>query len=151
MMHRLLYTRLNLELTTIEFRYLTVGRINYSNFYMFVIYDLFRKEITTKKVVFTVHSTIVELNFNLTDPNTLELSFNDESVSVNYKKVSRRGTKLFSFSQFKEYRNKHILGTRILLKKQLIKITKWKMKFYTNISKSIRLMTDKTLVVLSNF
>ncbi|PUB17837.1 CDP-glycerol glycerophosphotransferase family protein [Paenisporosarcina sp. OV554] len=104
----------DLELTTIEFRYLTVGRINYSNFYMFVIYDLFRKEITTKKVVFTVNSTIAELNFNLTDPNTLELSFNDESVSVNYKKVSRRGTKLFSVSQFKKYRNKHILGTIII-------------------------------------
>lgn len=101
----------DLGLTTIDYRYLTIGKINYMNFYIFVIYDLFRKEITTKKVVFTVQSTLAELNFNLSSPNTLELSFNDEHATVNFMKVTRKGAKIFSVSQLKKYRNKHMLGT----------------------------------------
>ncbi|WP_051005489.1 hypothetical protein [Paenisporosarcina sp. TG-14] len=100
----------DLELTTIEYRYLTIGKIYYSTYNEFIIYDLFRKELFTKKVILINELPIIDLEFNLTSPSSLEISFEDERASINFKKISGKGTKIFNVAQLKKHREKHILG-----------------------------------------
>ncbi|WP_243840628.1 CDP-glycerol glycerophosphotransferase family protein [Paenisporosarcina antarctica] len=101
-----------LELTTIEFRYLTIAKIKYASYYQFIIYDLFRKELITKKVIFSVDSFDSEfgLGIKLISPNSIEISFETDCASIDFKKISAKGTRVFDIYQSEKLRGRHILG-----------------------------------------
>lgn len=101
---------IDLELQTTDYRFLLLGKIKINKFYAFVLYDLFRKEIVTKKVLFSVNSNEGELDYKLTDPDVLEISDGKDTAVINFKKVSGKGKKIFDFYQLAAQRDTHLLG-----------------------------------------
>ena len=102
---------LNLNLKTVEYRFLLLGKIHYGKYNVFLVYDLFKKEIITKKVFFTVASNDAQLDFQLIGPDQLEISDGKDSAAIEFKKVTAKGKKVFDFYQLPEYRDMHMLGT----------------------------------------
>ncbi|MCM3610473.1 CDP-glycerol glycerophosphotransferase family protein [Planococcus sp. MERTA32b] len=100
---------IDLGLTTIDYRFLTLGKVQYGQFNMFIVYDLFRKELTLNKVVLSFLSDITDFEFELTDLSTLEITYKGEPTVINLKKITSKGKKLFKPGELQEYRNKHIL------------------------------------------
>lgn len=101
----------SLDLNTTEYRFLLLGNIQYDKYNVFFVYDLFKKEIVTKKVLYTVISNDAGLDFKLTGPDLLEISGENDNASVEFKKVTAKGKKVFDFYQLPEHRNMHMLGT----------------------------------------
>lgn len=101
----------DLGLTTIEYRYLTVGKVSYGQYQMFIVYDLFRKELTMNKIILTFTSDVTDFEFELTDLSTMEITYeeNSEPLIINLKKINTNGMKLFKPGELKKYRKKHIL------------------------------------------
>lgn len=100
----------DLGLTTVDYRFLTIGKVHYDQFYVFVIYDLFRKELITRKVIFTVLFNEPNLDYSLSSPTTLSFGIEGLIKSVNLKKIAGKSTKIVSKNKLKRYRDKHILG-----------------------------------------
>ena len=102
---------LNLDLKTVEYRFLLLGKIHYGKYNLFFVYDLFKKEIVTKKVLFTMISNDAQLDYKLIGPDLLEISDETDSAEIEFKKVTAKGKKLFDFYQLPEHRDTHMLGT----------------------------------------
>ncbi|HSI68180.1 MAG TPA: hypothetical protein VK947_12215, partial [Planococcus sp. (in: firmicutes)] len=100
---------IDLGLTTIDYRFLTLGKAQHGQYHMFIVYDLFRKELTVNKVVLSFLSDETDFEFELTDLSTLEITYKDETSLINLKKINTKGKKLFKPSELQEYRNKHVL------------------------------------------
>ncbi|WP_053221278.1 CDP-glycerol glycerophosphotransferase family protein [Planococcus versutus] len=103
-------TQIDLGLTTVEYRFLNIGKINCGQFYMFVIYDLFRKELVTQKVIFTVLLNKPNLDFNLSSPTSLDFQLEDIEKNINLKKLAGKSVKIADKTKLEKYRNKHLLG-----------------------------------------
>lgn len=100
----------DLGLTTVEYRFLTIGKVHYDQFNVFFIYDLFRKEIITRKVIFTVLLNEPNIEYDLTSPTTLTFEIENLIKNINLKKVAGKSLKIADKTKLKEYRNKHLLG-----------------------------------------
>lgn len=102
---------IDLHMKTVEYRFFVLSKIVYKQYNYFLIYDLFKKEISSKKVTFTVDSNEAGLEFNLFSPNLLEVSFNEENKVLNFKSIENKSKKVFEFYELTSLRNLHMLGT----------------------------------------
>ncbi|ANU13865.1 galactosamine-containing minor teichoic acid biosynthesis protein [Planococcus halocryophilus Or1] len=100
----------DLGLTTVEYRFLTIGKIQYDQFYIFIIYDLFRKELVTHKVIFTVLMNKPNLDYSLSGPNSLDFEIEGLMKNINLKKIARKSIKIADKTYLEKYRNIHLLG-----------------------------------------
>lgn len=100
----------DLEISSLESRFLIAGRFYYDCHYNFVLYDLFRKEIVTKKVEFQAESIVDQLKVDIVNPETIRISNEDEFIELNYKRITARGKKIFDFYQLAPHRGEHLLG-----------------------------------------
>ena len=100
----------DLGLSTVEYRFLTVAKIHYGSYYLFLVYDLFRKEIKAKNMEFSVEWKGAQLDYRLTGPNELEISSEAVSSIVDFQRVPIRGRRVFTIYQLESYRDRHLLG-----------------------------------------
>lgn len=106
------YTYLiDLGLTTVESRYIVIGRAWYHKFNTFIYYDLFKKELFTKNLVFEIESNDAGLEYRLLSHEQLEISSETDKVVLNFKKIGKKPKKVFEFYEMEDHRNKHLLGS----------------------------------------
>ncbi len=103
-------TQIDLGLTTVEYRFLNIGKVHCGQFYIFIIYDLFRKELITQKVIFTVILNKPNLEFHLSGPTSLDFQLEDIEKNINLKKIAGKSIKIADKTKLEKYRNKHLLG-----------------------------------------
>lgn len=101
---------IDLGLSAIDYRFLEVAKISYSSFYLFIEYDLFRKEIIMKKTFFSLLSNDAQFAYEITGPATVEISIETGNVEVDFKRIPARGKRVFTIYQAEAYRNIHLLG-----------------------------------------
>nr|WP_245894540.1 CDP-glycerol glycerophosphotransferase family protein [Planomicrobium soli] len=101
---------IDLGLTTLDHRFLIVGRVRYKKYYTFLIFDLFKRELITKNVVFEIVLNEANLEYNLVGPDLLHIASGTDQITVNFTKISARGKKIFEFYELENYRQLHLLG-----------------------------------------
>lgn len=100
----------DLGLTTTDYRFLTLAKINYSSFYLFIEYDLFRKEILMKKMILSLLSNDTEWSYEAAGPNMLMISSRNGVVEANFRRIPAKGRRIFTIYQAEEYRDRHLLS-----------------------------------------
>lgn len=101
---------LDLKLATVETRYLLAGKITYGQFNTFLVYDLFRKELVTRNVRFTVLSNKAGLALKLSGPDILDIAYQEDQATVEFRKASGKGRRIFESYQLEDHRDKHMLS-----------------------------------------
>lgn len=101
---------LDLGLTTTDFRFLALAKISYSSFYLFIEYDLFRKEILMKKMILSLLSNDTDWSYEAVGPNILKISGRNGDVEVNFRRIPAKGKRIFTVYQAEEYRDRHLLS-----------------------------------------
>lgn len=104
----------DLKLSTVESRYLLAGKITYGRFHTFLVYDLFRKELVTRNVRFTVLSNKAGLKLNLKSPDMLEVVYMEDLAAVEFRKATGKGRRIFEFYQVEDHRDKHLLAALMI-------------------------------------
>ncbi|WP_422123880.1 CDP-glycerol glycerophosphotransferase family protein [Planococcus sp. X10-3] len=102
---------LDLNMTSTESRYILAGKIVYEQFNIFLVYDLFRKEMITRNRRFQVLSNNAELEINLESPEIIQVSYKEDNTALNYKVITKKARKIFDFYQVEDHRNKHMLAS----------------------------------------
>ncbi|WKA53846.1 CDP-glycerol glycerophosphotransferase family protein [Planococcus shixiaomingii] len=100
----------DLGLTSTENRYMVIGKAFYQKYYTFVLYDLFKKELLTRNILFEVSSNEAGLEYRLIHPELLEVSSGTEQATFDFRKISTKGRQIFEFYELEEHRNLHLLG-----------------------------------------
>lgn len=101
---------IDLEISTVELRFMPLGKITYSTYYIFVMYDLFKKELFTKKVIFEIDFKIEDLDCQLITPNSVEITLETYTSSIKISNILSKGLNLFDIYKSEKYRNYHVLG-----------------------------------------
>lgn len=92
----LLYIPYDLGLTTVEYRYLQMGHVQYENHHQYICYDLFRKEfILTKKMIEVIYNNAnVVLDFSESETINFDAVGKSSSISL-LRFPAGRGSRVF--------------------------------------------------------
>ena len=100
----------DLGLSTVEYRFLTIAKVHYASYYLFLVYDLFRKELKAKNMAFSVEWKSAPLEYRLVGPNELDISSETVSSIVDFRSIPGKGRRVFTIYQLENYRDRHLLG-----------------------------------------
>lgn len=99
----------DLKLKSTENRYMLAGKVEYDQFLTFLVYDLFKKEVIIRSMRFNLLSNKAGLQIEMVSPETIEISYKEDNVAVDLRKLTGKARKIFDFYQLEEHRDKHLL------------------------------------------